>query len=50
MEGIGEALNDDYPNGDKIVELYAQDFDSTAGDYIIEDCRRLTQTDRKSVV
>lgn len=43
MEGIGEALNDDYPNGDKIIELYSELFDPNK-DSIIEDCRRLTQT------
>lgn len=42
LEGIGEALNDDYPNGDKIIELYAKDFDANENIYV-EDCRRLTQ-------
>lgn len=43
MEGIGEALNEDYPNGDKIIELYEESFDKYQ-DIIVEDCRRLTQT------
>jgi len=42
MEGVGEALNDDYPNGDKIIELYAPDFNTEENIYV-EDCRRLTQ-------
>lgn len=42
MEGIGEALNDDYPNGDKIIELYHKDFNPRENIYV-EDCRRLTQ-------
>lgn len=42
LEGIGEALNDDYPNGDKIVELYVKNFDPQENIYV-EDCRRLTQ-------
>lgn len=42
LEGIGEALNDDYPGGDKIIELYAKDFNVNENIYV-EDCRRLTQ-------
>jgi len=44
LEGIGGALNDDYPNGDKIVELYDKDFDLDEH-IIVEDCRRITQAD-----
>lgn len=43
MEGIGEALNEDYPDGDKIVEIYEANFDESEN-IIVEDCRRLTQT------
>lgn len=42
LEGIGEAMNNDYPNGDLIVEEYAKDFDPAENIYV-EDCRRLTQ-------
>jgi len=44
LEGIGEALNEDYPGGDKIVELYKQDF-SPDENIFVEDCRRQTQAD-----
>lgn len=44
MEGIGEAFNEDYPGGDKLVELYQKDFNPN-DNIVIEDCRRLTQTD-----
>jgi len=44
MEGVGEALNDDYPGGDKIVELYAESFNPSEH-IIVEDCRRKTQAD-----
>lgn len=44
MEGIGEALNNDYPNGDKIIELYRENFDANEN-IIVEDCRRITQAD-----
>ena len=36
LEGIGEALNDDYPNGDKIVELYRASFASVDVDKLNE--------------
>jgi len=39
---IGEALNEDYPNGDKYIELYDASFDVNEH-IIVEDCRRLTQ-------
>jgi len=42
MEGIGEALNEDYPGGDKILELYEEGYD-VEQPIIVEDCRRLTQ-------
>jgi len=42
LEGIGEALNDDYPNGDKVVELYDEGFNPNE-DIVVEDCRRITQ-------
>jgi hypothetical protein len=42
LEGIGEALNDDYPFGDKIIGLYRKDFKVLENIYV-EDCRRLTQ-------
>jgi len=44
LEGIGEAFNEDYPNGDKIVEIYSKNFNPKEN-IIVEDCRRLTQTD-----
>jgi len=44
LEGIGGALNDDYPNGDKIIELYDKNFDPDEN-IIVEDCRRITQAD-----
>jgi len=44
LEGIGGALNDDYPGGDKIVELYDKAFDPDQ-DIIVEDCRRIAQAD-----
>lgn len=44
LEGIGEALNEDYPNGDKIIELYRAGFD-VQEHIIVEDCRRKTQAD-----
>jgi len=44
LEGIGEALNDDYPKGDKIVELYKENY-SSSDDIFVEDCRRQTQAD-----
>jgi dephospho-CoA kinase len=42
LEAIGEALNDDYPKGDKIVELYKQSMNEEEH-IIVEDCRRITQ-------
>jgi len=44
LEGIGEALNEDYPGGDKIVELYDASFNSKEHIFV-EDCRRKTQAD-----
>ena len=44
MEGMGQALNEDYPNGDKIVELFDKDFNPD-DNLIVEDCRRITQAD-----
>lgn len=44
LEGMGEALNDKYPGGDKIVELYAQQLEKYPGQPIInDDIRRTTQ-------
>ena len=44
LEGIGEALNDKYPHGDKIVELYKDELETKIQDNIlIDDMRRTTQ-------
>lgn len=44
LEGIGEALNDKYPHGDKIVELYQDELNQRENqDIIIDDMRRTTQ-------
>lgn len=46
LEGMGEALNDKYPKGDKIVELYVQQLEKYPGEPIInDDIRRTTQAD-----
>jgi len=42
LEGIGEALNEDYPKGDKIILLYDETFDPDEH-IVVEDCRRTTQ-------
>ena len=44
LEEIGKAFNEDYPNGDKIVELFDSTFDPNMN-YIVEDARRITQAD-----
>lgn len=44
LEGMGEALNNKYPGGDKIVELYAEELKKHEGQAIInDDMRRITQ-------
>lgn len=46
LEGIGEALNDKYPHGDKIVELYKEELDRRDSESVIaDDMRRTTQAD-----
>lgn len=42
LEGMGEAMNEDYPGGDLIVQFYKEKFNPSEN-IIVEDCRRLTQ-------
>jgi len=42
LEGVGEALNEDWPGGDKIINLFNKTFDPEQH-IIVDDCRRLTQ-------
>ncbi len=44
LEGMGEALTTDYPQGDLLLELYKKDFNPSEH-IIIDDCRRRTQAD-----
>lgn len=44
LEGMGEAYNNDYPNGDKLIEIYDEQF-NLSENIIVEDCRRKTQAD-----
>lgn len=42
LQAIGRALNEEYPLGDRIVELFDKSFDPELNQ-IVEDCRRITQ-------
>ena len=44
LEGLGESFNQDYPNGDKLVEIFDANFDVNKS-VIVEDTRRKTQAD-----
>jgi dephospho-CoA kinase len=44
LEGIGAALNDDYPDGDKLLQIYQESYDPEAN-IICDDTRRIGQAD-----
>jgi len=44
LEGIGEAFNEDYPNGDKLLEIYKESYDPNQN-FICDDARRILQAD-----
>ena len=45
LEGIGGAFNDDYPKGDKLLEIFNNTYANSSANIVVPDVRRMKQAD-----